>query len=206
MPTARRPRAARSACCSRRVEDDALRRQHERGARWERRAVDADVDRVRQVSGRELLAVSDVEHDRVAGRLEPLERRRRAEERPAVQLDDPVHVRRPRRVLAERVGDEVVDGVDLQRAVEPPLEPHGRGRVGPSPRRRGNPQHGPGTRTSSRAPRVGAGCGRAPRRLRRRRPRDRAAPRRRRTTNRRSAAACRRRAARSARVGVPGCG
>ena len=39
--------------------------------------------------------------------LDALERRLRAEELAAVQLDDPLHVRRPRRLRAERGGEEV---------------------------------------------------------------------------------------------------
>ena len=70
-----------------------------------------------------LFGVANVEHGRASQVAGGGEGRACAHERPAVERDDHVHVRRPRRVLRERVRDEVVDRVDAQRGVRAALVP-----------------------------------------------------------------------------------
>src|SRR5256885_11735197 len=82
------------------------------------------------VTGREDVGRAHVEDDRLFRcRIEPLERRLRAQELAAVELDDPLHVRRPRRLWAERRRDEVLE-LALEEVVEAALEADRRRRLG----------------------------------------------------------------------------
>ena len=67
----------------------------ERRLRREAAAVDGDADRAARMPGRELPRAPDVEHGPGAAAVQRPNRLRRADERSAVQLDDPLHVRRP---------------------------------------------------------------------------------------------------------------
>ena len=91
----------------------------------------------------------------------------------AVQLDDPLHVRRPRRLRAEPRGEEVGE-LALQRRVEAALEADRRRRLrahrGAAERARRRGRGRP--RRRRRARRAGAGSGRGPPRLPAPRPRD----------------------------------
>src|SRR5262249_11243030 len=74
------------------------------------------------MAGREGVRRAHVEDDRAVGsRVEPLERRLRADELAAVQLDDLLHVRWPRRLRPERLGHEICE-LALKCPVEAPLE------------------------------------------------------------------------------------
>ena len=91
-----------------RVEDERTVGQDERRLRGEARSRDGDADRARMVARRERVGRADVEDDRVLRhRARAPERRLSTEQRTAVQLDDPLHVRRPRRLRAERGAEEV---------------------------------------------------------------------------------------------------
>ena len=113
------------------MRDRLVGRQHERGLRRERRARDRHAEGAGDVPGREIARRPDVEHDAAVGRVDGAERRLGAEERPAVERDDAVHVRRPRRRRVAPVLDELVlaPADELERAVEPPLEADRRGRL-----------------------------------------------------------------------------
>ena len=109
------------------MDDDALvGRDEERALRRERRSVHGDVDRPVRVALDERANVADVENRRAVVAVHPLERRLGAHERPAVELDDPLHVRRPQCRAADGHLDETVGIVDGQRTVEAPLEADGR--------------------------------------------------------------------------------
>ena len=111
------------------MEDERTLGQDERRPRREARAGDRDADRARPVAGREHLRRAHVEDDRVVRhRVDPLERGLCAEELAAVQLDDPLHVRRPRRLRPERRGEEVRE-LALERGVEAALEADRRRRL-----------------------------------------------------------------------------
>src|SRR5207247_8250199 len=103
-------------------DDEGPFRQDERRSRREARAADRDPDGAGPVSGRELRSRSDVEDDRVAGRFaDAREGRLRPNERTAVELDDPLHVRGAWRWGTECGGDEV-GKFALERVIEAPLE------------------------------------------------------------------------------------
>jgi len=78
------------------------------------------------MSGSEDVRVADVEDRRVAV-VDRLERFRRADERPAVERDDALHVRRPELCAAGRGLDEVLLVGDRHGVVEAPLEADRRG-------------------------------------------------------------------------------
>jgi hypothetical protein len=110
-------------------EDLALRGDHPRGARTDRSAHHRHVDRPGHVRPVELARVAAVDQDRprreqlgdARGRAR-LQGRGLRQERPAVQLDDPLEVRRLRREVRCQLADEGALVDDLQQAVEAPLE------------------------------------------------------------------------------------
>src|SRR5436190_997909 len=93
------------------------------------RAGDRDAAGAWTVARRERLRRAHVEHDRlVRYGVDPVERRLGAEQLAAVQLDDPLHVRRPWRLRAEPRVEEVGE-LALERRVEAALEADGRRRL-----------------------------------------------------------------------------
>ena len=84
-------------------------------------ALERNVDRAERMACSEELRRADVE-DRWLERASLLERLRRAEEGTAVQLDDPLEVRRPRRARQRRFAHELVLAANGQHRVEPALE------------------------------------------------------------------------------------
>ena len=93
----------------------------ERRLRGEAAAVDGDADRAARMPGRELPRAPDVEHGPGAAAVQRPNRLRRADERPAIQLDDALHVRRPD-PGADRLRHELVLVLVRERPVEAPLE------------------------------------------------------------------------------------
>src|SRR5579875_872137 len=117
-----RPRRVQRLRLGGRMEDDRAGRQDERRLGREGRPRDRDADRPCAVTGGERLARPHVEDGRLPRRrLEPPQRRLRAKQGTPVQLDDPLEVRRPRRLRSEGGGQEVRE-VPLQRWVEAALE------------------------------------------------------------------------------------
>ena len=92
-----------------------------RRLRGEAAAVDGDADRAARMSSRELPCAPDVEHGPCAAAVQRPDRLGRAEERPAVQLDDALHVRRPHSG-ADGLRHELVLVLVRERPVEAPLE------------------------------------------------------------------------------------
>ena len=90
------------------------------------------------MSAGEVVGLADVEQRRLEG-VELLDGPRRSDERAAVQLDDPLEVRRPRRTHVGRLGRELVLVGRLRHPVEAPFETdrrrgfraHGRAAEGP---------------------------------------------------------------------------
>ena len=132
---------------------------------------------------------------RSSARVEPLERWLRADERPAVQLDDALDIRRPRRLRAgRRLGDELVARRDRERGLNRRSKPIVVDAFELIAAPQSEPATWPGnTSTPSASSAAGAASGRALRRPRAPRPRGRAARRRRRRASRRSARATARR-------------
>ena len=100
--------------------------EHERGLRRERRARERDVERAGDMAGDELSSRPDVENRAPVRRVGGRDRRQRADERPTVELDDPIHVRRARRGRVGPLLDELLL-TDVQRVVEAALEADRRG-------------------------------------------------------------------------------
>ena len=104
------------------MDDHALAgRKGKRRLRGEAAAVDGDADRAASMSGRELPRAPDVEHGPCAAAVQRPDRLRCADERPAVQLDDALHVRRPDSG-ADRLRHELVLVLVREGPVESPLE------------------------------------------------------------------------------------
>ena len=115
----------------RRVQDDLLvAPEHEAGPRPEALDRHRHVQRAGHVAGGEGVGAPDVENGCVVRRPHRPGRRGVAEERAPVQLDDPFHVRRPRRHRLRRLVDELGHRRDRQQRVSPALGPDRRGRRG----------------------------------------------------------------------------
>ena len=123
----------------------------------------------------------------------------RGEKRPAVEVDDPLHVRRARVGGAGRLVDELLDGREREQRVAAALGADRRGRVGahPGAAERAGDVAGEDAHVVGQLEQPVQASGRAPRRPRAPRPRGRAARPRRRTASRPSAAHCRKRSERS---------
>src|ERR671924_598648 len=136
--TGQRPRVV----VARREDDDlGFRLEHPRGASADAGVRLRDADRARDVDGVELARVAAVDERRAC--LEELpcprggERLQRAglgDERPAVQLDDPLEVRRLRGEVAGQLADELVLLLDPEQRVEAALEAERRARLLAHPR------------------------------------------------------------------------
>src|ERR671922_172937 len=136
--TGQRPRVV----VARREDDDlGFRLEHPRGASADAGVRLRDADRARDVDGVELARVAAVDERRAC--LEELpcprggERLQRAglgDERPAVQLDDPLEVRRLRGEVAGQLADELVLLLDPEQRVEAALEAERRARLPAHPR------------------------------------------------------------------------
>ena len=118
-----------------RVQRDSLVAAQDEPGLGRERASGRDVDRARDVAARELVLVANVQDRRSVRRGEARERRPGADEHPAVQLDDPLHVGRPRcPARGGRLPDEVRELGMGERGIEAALEAdRGRG-LGAHPR------------------------------------------------------------------------
>ena len=106
--------------------------EHEAGFRPDRGAVERHVHRAVRVARGVGVGGADVEQ--LPSRcLEPLERRLRGQEGPAVQRDDALDRRRPRRRDRGRVRDELLQVADPERLVAQPLHADRRGLLAAKP-------------------------------------------------------------------------
>jgi hypothetical protein len=107
--------------------------EDEGGLRADRGAVERHVHRARRVAGGVSVSVANIEQLPLR-RVEPLERRPRGEERPAVQRDYALDRRRPRRRDRGGVRDELLQVADPERLVAQALHADRRGLLASEPR------------------------------------------------------------------------
>ncbi len=112
-----RPRRVQRLVLVGRVDEHWPLRKDERGLRPERAARDRDVHRTGSVTRSERVRGAHVEDDCVLRILHLRERRLRADERPAIEFDDPLHVRRLGRLRSGRCCDEILVALEQRMVV-----------------------------------------------------------------------------------------